>query len=200
METPTYIKSLLKANIQKPQGRKVWSIDLETAWLPFFTATNTMGETRIPVDAIGAPLRLAYNPDGAVRFSKSGRPVVRVAKDIADSVRLVRENFVSGLQAYTHGVITDNSEGYTAQAQASREAGAPIIANDKAKLNEAVNKAIAEAIAHSEAEEAKANAKAEAVAEAEAITKAEVVAEAPAPKAEAPAPKRKPKVRELVTA
>jgi len=164
METPNYIKSLLKANIQKPQGRKVWSIDLETAWLPFFTATNTMGETRIPAEALGAPLRLAYNPDGAVRFSKSGRPVIRVAKDIADNVRLVRENFVAGLQSYAHGVITDNSDGYTAQAQAAREAGAPIIAHDKDKLNEAIQKAIEQAIAHAEAEaEAEAHAKPELV-------------------------------------
>ena len=168
METPNYIKSLLKANIQKPQGRKVWSIDLETVWLPFFTATNTMGDTRIPVEALGAPLRLAYNPDGAVRFSKSGRPVIRVAKDIADNVRLVRENFVAGLQSYAHGVITDNSDGYTAQAQAAREAGAPIIAHDKAKLDEAIQKAIEQAIAHAEAE-AKAEADAEAKAEAEAL-------------------------------
>jgi len=152
METPNYIKSLLKANIQKPQGRKVWSIDLETAWLPFFTATNVMGETRIPVDAIGAPLRLAYNPDGAVRFSKSGRPVVRVAKDISDNVRLVRENFVAGLQSYAHGVITDNSDDYTAQVIKAREAGTPIIAHDRDKLNEAMDKAIKDAIAHAEAE------------------------------------------------
>ncbi len=152
METPNYIKSLLKANIQKSQGRKVWSVDLETVWLPFFTATNTMGDTRIPVDALGAPLRLAYNPDGAVRFSKSGRPVIRVAKDIADSVRLVRENFVAGLQSYAHGVITDNPEGYKAEVQKAREAGAPITANDKAKLDEAMAKAIEQAIAHAEAE------------------------------------------------
>ena len=41
MNTPNYIKSLLAPNTKKPQGRKVWSIDLETVWLPFFTATNT---------------------------------------------------------------------------------------------------------------------------------------------------------------
>src|SRR3990172_124444 len=35
METPSYIKSLLIPNGKKPAGRKVWSIDLETVWLPF---------------------------------------------------------------------------------------------------------------------------------------------------------------------
>ena len=58
MESPNYIKSLLIPSIKKPQGRKVWSIDLEQVWLPFFTATNTQGDTAIPVDALGCPLRL----------------------------------------------------------------------------------------------------------------------------------------------
>ena len=61
METPNYIKSLLIPSIKKPQGRRVWSIDLEQVWLPFFTATNTMGDTAIPVDALGCPLRLGYD-------------------------------------------------------------------------------------------------------------------------------------------
>ena len=34
------INGLLQRITRKPQGRKVWSIDLETVWLPFFTATN----------------------------------------------------------------------------------------------------------------------------------------------------------------
>jgi hypothetical protein len=41
METPNYIKSLVMPNGKKPAGRRVWSIDLETVWLPFFYATNT---------------------------------------------------------------------------------------------------------------------------------------------------------------
>ena len=67
METPNYIKALLIPNGHKPKGRKVWSIDLETVWLPFYTATNTMGETHIAPDALGAPLRLAYDADGSVQ-------------------------------------------------------------------------------------------------------------------------------------
>ena len=73
METPTYIKALLTNNTKKAQqARRVWSIDLETVWLPFFTATNTMGDTTVPADALGAPIRLAYNQDGTVKFSKGG--------------------------------------------------------------------------------------------------------------------------------
>ena len=85
--TPTYIKSLVTPNTaKKPQGRKIRSIDLETVWLLFFTATNTMGDTAIPSEAIGCPMRLAYDKAGAVRFSQNGKPVVRVAKEVSDSV------------------------------------------------------------------------------------------------------------------
>src|SRR4030042_788778 len=38
METPNYIKSLVTPTTKQPQGRKVWSIDLQQVWLPFFTA------------------------------------------------------------------------------------------------------------------------------------------------------------------
>ncbi|MDP3062489.1 MAG: hypothetical protein Q8O40_04650 [Chloroflexota bacterium] len=40
MEIPSYIAALLQPQPSKPTGRKVWSIDLETVWLPFLTATN----------------------------------------------------------------------------------------------------------------------------------------------------------------
>jgi hypothetical protein len=43
MEIPNYIAALLQPQTQKPTGRKVWSIDLETVWLPFFHATNVAG-------------------------------------------------------------------------------------------------------------------------------------------------------------
>jgi hypothetical protein len=46
-----------------------------------------MGDTAIPHEALGAPMRLVYNQDGSVKFSKAGKPVVKVAKDISDNVR-----------------------------------------------------------------------------------------------------------------
>jgi len=153
METPQYIKSLLIPNGKKPTGRRVWSIDLETVWLPFFLATNTMGETNIPAEALGAPLRLAYNADGSVKFSKSGRPVTKVAKDLSDNIRLVRENFTASLQSYANGVIAENPEAYKAQVQAAQKAGEPILTKDRHNLEQAIakmkqeelDKAIAEA-------------------------------------------------------
>ena len=178
MESPNYIKRLLIPSIQKPRGRKVWSIDLEQVWLPFFTATNTQGDTAIPVDALGCPLRLGYDKAGAVRFSQAGRPIIRVAKEIADSVRLVRDNFTANLLNYAGSVIKDNGDGYKAQVALARKAGEPIIQHDRQQLNLALE----------------ARAKAEAEAVAKAVTVAEAVA-----KAEAVKSKSRPE-RELVTA
>ena len=144
MESPNYIKALLKPNGSKPKGRKVWSIDLETVWLPFFTATNLMGDTAIGHDALGAPLRLAYDADGSVKFSKTGRPVIKVVKDIADSVRLVRENLMAGLMAFTHEVVTADPEGYKGEIEANIEAGKPILEKDSIALSDAMS-ALAEA-------------------------------------------------------
>jgi len=121
-DTPQYIKSLLLPNGKKPTGRRVWSLDLESIWLPFFTATNLQNDTAIPLDALGAPLRLAYAQDGTVKFSKSGRPVVRVAKPIADSVKLVRENFAANLVAYAEDVAEAMEK---SMAEAKAEAPAP---------------------------------------------------------------------------
>ena len=142
VETPSYIKALLIPNGKKPAGRKVWSIDLETVWLPFFTATNVVGDTRIPAEALGAPLRLAYDADGSVKFSKTGRPITKVAKEIADCVRMVRDNFTAGLLAYANGVITDSAEGYKAQVEMARQAGDPIISKDRENLQTAMLKAM----------------------------------------------------------
>jgi len=185
MEIPSYIKALLIPNGKRPAGRKAWSIDLETVWIPFFTATNVTGDTRIPSEAIGAPLRLAYDTDGSVKFSKSGRPITKVAKDLADNVRMVRENFTGGLCAFANGVITDNPEGYKAQVEMAREAGEPILAKDRASLQKAMLEAMEKSIAEAEPKaEPKATAekpkrrRSKAVAEAEAVAEAKSIAEA----------------------
>jgi len=128
METPGYIAALLQPQPSKPTGRKVWSIDLETVWLPFLTATNTVKATAIPSEALGAPLRLQYEDDGEVKFSKTGRPVVRVAKEIADQVKVVRENFTANLLTFAGQVARKEKDAYKAQVEAAQAAGAPIVA------------------------------------------------------------------------
>ena len=151
MITPSYIKSLLTPTTKQPQGRKVWSIDLQTVWLPFFTATNTMGDTAIPAEAIGCPLRLGYDKAGQVKFSNAGRPIVRVAKELGDSVRLVRDNFTANLLNYAGSVIKDNADGYKAQVALAVKAGEPIYQHDRVQLDNALKvKAEAEAVVKAE--------------------------------------------------
>jgi len=151
-DTPNYIKSLLIPTAKSPSGRRVWSIDLETVWLPFLTATNTMGDTAIPVDALGSPIRLAYDKDGSVKFGRTGRPVSRVAKPISDSVTLIRQNFVANLQQYAEQVATDKPKDYARQVEMATTAGEPIIAHDKAELDKAIQLQIQEAMRQAEAE------------------------------------------------
>jgi hypothetical protein len=162
-DTPNYIKSLLIPNGKKPAGRRIWSIELEGVWLPFLTATNTMGDTAIPSDALGAPLRLAFDADGLVKFSKAGRPVTKVAKELSEAVRMVRDNFTAGLLSYANGVSTDNPEGYKAQLDMAREAGQPIIASDREKLDKAISQAVERQLAEAHKGKATKGRKAELV-------------------------------------
>jgi len=158
-----YIKALLtpRTNGNKARTRRVWSIDLETVWLPTFMASNTVGDTAIPQEALGAPLRLAYGKDGAVKFNADGKPIIRVAKEISDNVRIIRENFVANLLAYAGAIQAEHTDDYKAQVELSQQAGKAIIAHDRDELSKAIEAKL----------EAEAKAKAEAVAEAEAIAK-----------------------------
>ena len=126
MDTPNYITALLAPTGKKVASRKVWSIDLEYVWLPFFTATNVQGDTAIPQDAIGAPLRLAKAKDGSVKFSQNGRPVLKVATELSSQIRVVRENFVASLVNYAGEVQLAKPDEYKAHVEACQKAGEPI--------------------------------------------------------------------------
>ena len=149
-ETPRYIKSLLVPNGQKPQGRKVWGIDLELIWLPFFMATNLLGDTAISHEALGSPLRLGYNADGTVKFTKAGRPQVKVVKELGDQIRTVRENFTATLTNYAGGVFNSNPDDYKALINAVKLAGEPIIQRDRTAISEALKAQVEEAMATAE--------------------------------------------------
>ena len=138
IKTPSYIKAVLQPRAKSESGRKVWSIDLQYVWLPFFTASNVQGETAIPREAIGAPLRLAKDKDGSVRFNKTGRPVLKVAGELSEAIRMVRENTVAGWMAFAGQVMKAKPDEYRAESQACHEAGAPIIQKANADIAVAV--------------------------------------------------------------
>jgi len=156
-----YVRSLVRPSVNgKQNGRKVWSIDLETFWVPFFTATTTSGDKVVSGEALGAPLRLAKDSDGSVKFSKSGKPVIRVVKEIAEGVKLVRENLVANGLAYINDVRQANPEGFKAIVEAALEAGSPIIDRQDKDLQAAI--ARREETEREEAEAAAARATAKA--------------------------------------
>ncbi len=138
IKTPSYIKALIQPRAKSESGRKVWSIDLQYVWLPFFTATNVQGDTAIPCEAIGAPLRLGKDKDGSVRFGKTGRPVLKVAGELSEAIRMVRDNFVSSLVGYAGQVMKAKPEDYKAMADTCHQAGAPIIERANADIAAAV--------------------------------------------------------------
>jgi hypothetical protein len=136
-DTATYIKRLLIPNGKKPAGRRVWSIDLETVWIPFLTATNTTGDSAIPPDTLGCPLRLAYAKDGSVKFNQNGKPTIRVNKTLSDSIRLIRENFTATLITHYEGVQKEYPEEYARQVELNHKAGQPIALADSEALEKA---------------------------------------------------------------
>ena len=156
MNVPNYITTLLQPQATKPVGRKVWSVDLETGWIPFFLATNAVQATAIPSDALGAPLRLAYDKDGEVKFTKSGRPSLKVATEVAAQVRIVRENFVANLATFVGQVKSKSKTEYAAEVEAANKAAEPIIAKTAYDLELAIQRM--KECADAEAEKAKAEA------------------------------------------
>ena len=151
VSTPGYISALLQPMPGRGTDRRAWSIPLQGVWIPFFTATNTAGETAIPAEAMGAPLRLIRQPDGTPKFSQTGRPVIRVVKELSDQIRIVRENFTAGLLSYTETVRKSMPDEFKAQVEAAHKAGEPIAQKDVSDLDEYLELVKAAAVAEAEA-------------------------------------------------
>ena len=150
VQTNPYIASLLQPIPERGSDRKVWSIPLAGVLVPFFTATNAAGDTAIPSESLGCPLRLAREKDGTPRFSATGRPVVRVVKDISDQVRIMRDNLISGLMAYTDTVRKGVPDQYKAQVEANHKAGTPLAQKDADDLNDHIATLMAKAEAEAD--------------------------------------------------
>jgi len=130
-----YIQNLLQPVPSKTQDRRVWGVELYGVWIPFFTATNAEGVSAIPAEALGAPLRLQKNQDGTPKFTKSGRPQLRVVKEVATQVRIVKENFVAGIRNYADAIAEKMPDQYQATVDTNKKAGEPITDKDMAYDN-----------------------------------------------------------------
>ena len=129
-----YIKTLVAPRGPKSSGKKSWSIDVETDWVPFFIGTNVQGHTDIAPDALGAPLRLAHAKDGSIRFSQSGMPVVRANPDLTKAIGSVRENLVASMRLNTQVVKEERPEAFQEAVNAARNAGLPLVEMDVTEL------------------------------------------------------------------
>ena len=177
-----YIGSLCQPVKAHKAERKQWGIGLESVWIPMFHATNLEHKTFIPSDALGAPLRLGYEKDGTVKLSASGRPVIRVVKEVQLAVGMIRQNFEANCVAYTKNVRLDNPEAYKQEVERAQKAGEPIILRDAASLRK-----------HAEMLQAQADA---ARAEAARVVEAKVDK---APKARKPTARKPDVIPEVVT-
>ncbi len=137
---PSYISALVTPNPGSNSGRKSWSIDVESILFHFFTDTNAIGDTNIPPETLGAPIRLATDQAGAVRFSPNGRPSLRIAPDLTRQIRIVRENFVASLQQYTGTVIEENGDAYRSQVEANQAAATPLLEQSARMLQEEMDR------------------------------------------------------------
>ena len=150
-------------------------------------SSNTAGETAIEAEVLGAPLRLQYEKGGTPKFSQNGKPVIRIARELSEQIKLVRENFMAGLLSYAETVRKAMPDEFKTQIEAAQKAGETITTQDAAALTAYFEtlkaKAAAdqaEAEAETKAKPKKAKAKPSPAVE-QAIAEAEAKAQAPAP-------------------
>ncbi len=187
-ENNSWIRSLVTPMPTKQViTRRVKSFDVDML-VNFAVAQNVEGNTTIPLDAIGAPYRLATAKDGTVRFSQAGRPSIRIAKELVSFGTMIHQNIVAGILADTNRVFTEREEEVKTMIEAASKLGAPIVASDVKKLTEAI------------AARAKAEAEAQAKTEAEAKEAETTTAEADEVNTTIEAKSRKKPARELVGA
>ncbi|KKM99287.1 hypothetical protein LCGC14_1149230, partial [marine sediment metagenome] len=92
-------------------------------------------------------------------FSKSGKPVTKIATPLSDGIKLVRENFTANLISYVNVVQKERTSDFSEHVKMAIEQGKPITAHDTAELDKAIQLQI-------EAEKVAVIAEAEKVANA----------------------------------
>ena len=126
--TAADVKTMLTPTLKKGGDKRAWSIPVSTTWVPFFTATNVKGLTTMEPDVLGAPLRLAKDKDGSIKFSKAGRPMTRVHPVLAEHVKVARENYEADLLNYAGNVAREMPKQYKAQVELAQRAAEPVTA------------------------------------------------------------------------
>ena len=152
-KSPSFISALVTPGPGAASGKKSWSVDVESVWVPFFTATNAQGDTNVSPETLGAPIRLAVDKAGVVRFSANGRPSMRIVPELTQQIRVVRENFIASLMNYTGTVIEENGDAYKAQVERNQAAATPLLEQDSKMLQEELDRKAARAAEETACEE-----------------------------------------------
>ena len=117
------IHSLMKQSPDKAKDRSVWGLPLNGLWIPFLTATNTVGESNIDSGSLGCPLRLSVDKDGVPKLKDDGSARYQLDKTISKAVNGVKDNIAFGLMAFTATIQKTHAEEYKAQVEAAHKAG-----------------------------------------------------------------------------
>ncbi len=117
------IHALMKQSPDKAKDRSVWGLPLNGLWIPFFMATNTVGESNIDSGSLGCPLRLAVDKDGVPKLKDDGSARYQVDKTISKAVKGVKDNIAFGLMTFTETTKRARPDEYKAQVEAAQKAG-----------------------------------------------------------------------------
>lgn len=141
-QTRQQFASLLAPNAKTANSRKAWGIDVNTVWLPYFTAAKTVGAVNnqdLPDEALGAPIRLARDKAGDIRFSEAtGRPITKVAPELNTMVNRARENFVASLLNQADAIQSEMPDAYAEQVARQDMLAQPLIDKDGQDLETAL--------------------------------------------------------------
>ncbi len=135
MAKENFVHTLMKPSPNKAKDRSVWGLPLQGLWIPFFTATNTVGESHIDAGALGCPLRLSVGKDGVPKLKDDGTPRYQVDKKIGDAVNGVKDNFAFGLMAFVASTQKAMPNEYKAQVAAVQKAGEKVLEQDQTALD-----------------------------------------------------------------
>ena len=127
MLTLADVTHMVTPQLKRDGDKRAWSISVENTWVPFFMASNVKGETQIPYDVLGAPIRLAKNEDGTIKFSKAGRPMTRVHPVLAEQVKVCQEKYVADLQGFAGNVARELPDEYRAAVEFAQRAAVPVL-------------------------------------------------------------------------
>ena len=130
------VHTLMKPSPNKVKDRSVWGLPLQQLWIPFFMATNTVGESHINAGSLGCPLRLAVGKDGVPKLKDDGTPRYTVDKEISNAVKTVKDNFAFGLMAFIASTQKAMPNEYKAQVEATQTEGAKVQEQDQTVLDD----------------------------------------------------------------